>query len=331
MGAAWRARLRALVERAPEAVDWSRREVQPAEVTRLPASTRLVERLRPDDVAAVEASLVGDWRTLWDQTAPELRGPLILCFGVWVEVPAVLERTGLVKAEPPPEVHAMSRGPLAAGGDYHSADFVMEGLERAGGAIDGVRRGLDFGCSSGRTVRVLAAAYPDVEWHGVDPNAGAIAWADEHLPGARFAASSSDPPLPFPDAHFDLVYAISIWSHFAEPAAIAWLDEMRRVVRPSGHLVITVHGLHSIAFAAHVGLRPPGQLDEIGRALDRSGFWYAPEFGERGDHGVAHPHWGTAFMSTEWLLRHTTPDWHVAWYAVGRNAGNQDVAVLRRC
>ena len=35
-------------------------------------------------------------------------------------------------------------------------------------------------------------------------------------------------------------------------------------------------------------------------------------------------------MSPEWLLRAATPAWHVAWYAVGRNQGNQDVAVLRR-
>lgn len=323
--------MRALVDRAPEAVDWSRRDVPPAAVTRLPVTARLVERLRPEDIAAVEAALVGDWRALWDQTAPELRAPLILCFGVWCEIPAVLERTGLTKDEPPPEVHAMARGPLAAGGDYHSADFVVEGLELAGGAIADGGRGLDFGCSSGRTLRVLAAAHPDVEWHGVDPNADAIAWAREHLAGARFQASRSDPPLPFPDAHFDLVYAISIWSHFAEPAAVAWLQEMRRLVHPGGHLVITVHGRHSVAYAAQLGLRPPAQIDEIARALHRSDFWYAPEFGEQGDFGVAHPHWGTAFMSAEWLLRHATPDWHVAWYAVGRNAGNQDVAVLRRC
>jgi SAM-dependent methyltransferase len=344
MGAALKARLRELVRRKPESapvepppeppppppLDWSQRDVPPAGIAAQPVSTRLVERLRPEDVAAAEGTVGGDWRALWEQTPAPYRGPLVLCFGVWAEIPGVLERTGLVKAEPPPEVHAMSRGPLAAGGDYYSADIVVEALERAGGDIDAVRRGLDFGCSSGRTLRVLAAAYPDVEWHGVDPNADATTWAGERLPGARFDTSDSDPPLAFPDAYFDLAYAISIWSHFAEPAALAWLDEMHRVVRPGGHLVITVHALQSVAFYGQHGLRPREQLHEIARALHRSGFWYAPEFGATGDFGVVHPHWGTAFMSQEWLLRHATPAWHVASYAVGRNMDNQDVAVLRR-
>ena len=35
-------------------------------------------------------------------------------------------------------------------------------------------------------------------------------------------------------------------------------------------------------------------------------------------------------MSAEWLLRAATPAWQVVSYAVGRNDGNQDVAVLRR-
>jgi SAM-dependent methyltransferase len=241
-----------------------------------------------------------------------------------------VDRTGLIPDEPPVEVHAMARGPLSTGGDYAAADFVVEAFEAAGGTMAEVRRALDFGCSSGRTLRPLMAAYPEIEWHGVDPNQGAVAWAGTHLPGATFQASPSDPPLPFPDGCFDLVYAISIWSHFGEGAARRWLAEMRRILAPGGHLVLTLHGAHSIAYYAATGQRPAGQLEEIGFALHRRGFWFAPEFGPTGDHGVAHPEWGTAFMSAEWLLREATPAWHVTYYAVGRNSQNQDVATLRR-
>jgi SAM-dependent methyltransferase len=295
-----------------------------------PVTTRLLERLRPEDFAAVEATLYGDSAVLWEQALPDFRRYLTLCLGVHARIPAVLERTGLTPDEPPPEVHAMARGALAAGGDYYSADMVVDALSHAGGDLAAVRRALDFGCSSGRTLRPLGAAFPEVEWHGADPNAAAVAWAAAHVPAARFVSSPTEPPLGFPDGHFELVYAISIWSHFAEGAATAWLDEMRRIVAPGGHLVLTVHGAQSVAFYGRRGERPVDQLDEIVKALHRHGFWYAPEFGEAGDFGVVHPEWGTAFMSPEWLLRHATPDWHVAYYAVGRNADNQDVIVLRR-
>jgi SAM-dependent methyltransferase len=304
--------------------------VEHAPVEDQPVTRLLYERLTAADVAAVEATLAGASAERWAMTPVEYRPTLVLCYGVWERVPGVLEHTGLVPDEPPAEVHAMARGPLAAGGDYYSADIVVEALVRAGGDIGSVRRALDFGCSSGRTVRALAAAYPAVEWHGVDPNADAIAWAAEHLPAATFARSASEPPLGFPDEHFDLVYAISVWSHFGERAAREWFGEMRRLIAPGGHLVLTVHALQSIAHYGVEGERPPEQLEEISLALHRSGFWYAAEFGDEGDHGVAHPEWGTAFMSPEWLLRTVTPAWHVASYAVGRNAYNQDVVVLRR-
>jgi SAM-dependent methyltransferase len=221
----------------------------------------------------------------------------------------------------------MARGAKAAGGDAYSADFVVEAL---GGDLDGVKRALDFGCSSGRAVRALAAAYPEVEWHGVDPNAEAVEWAAEHVPGVRFAVSPGDPPLDFAGGSFDLVYAISIWSHFAEAAALRWLEEMHRLIAPGGRLVLTVHGMRSVEYLAHAGVRTPRELEAIRRALYRRGFWFAPEFGEAGDHGVVHPEWGTSFMTPEWLLRHATPGWSAEAYLVGRNMGNQDVVVLRR-
>jgi SAM-dependent methyltransferase len=339
----WRDRLGVLVgrqppkpatdERAPPAKpphDWRERQVPVHIVEDQPVTATLYSRLRPEDVAAVEATVSGDEAVMWQQTPAEARAPLVLCLGVWARVPGVLERTGLIHADPPPEVHAMSRGPLAAGGDYYSADIVVEALHRAGGDITSVKRALDFGCSSGRTLRPLVAAYQGVDWHGVDPNADAIAWSSAHLPGIGFAVSPSDPPLDFPSGHFDLAYAISIWSHFGEHAARGWLDEMHRLVSPGGYLVLTVHGAQSVAYYGQTGTRPAEQIDDIGRSLHRSGFWYAAEFGEEGDFGIVHPEWGTAFMSAEWLLATATPAWHIASYVVGRNMYNQDVVVLRR-
>jgi SAM-dependent methyltransferase len=250
--------------------------------------------------------------------------------GVWHRVPGVLAKTGLVPDEPPESVHAMARGPLAAGGDLYSADMLVDALDGVGVPLEQVGRALDFGCSSGRTVRALAAAWPQVDWHGVDPNAEAVEWGAAHVAGVQFATSPLEPPLPYADGFFDVVYAISIWSHFNEWAAVSWLDEMRRVLAPGGHLAFTVHGLQSVAYYSEQGARPPRQLDQIRRDLYRRGFWFAPEFGAEGDHGVIHPQWGSAFMSPEWLLRTVSDRWELVHYGVGRNAGNQDLVILRR-
>lgn len=308
----------------------ARAPAKPGGVTHL-----LFERLGADGVAELERRLAEDAPELHAHCAnaptPAAREFLLLAYGLWLEVPVVAERTRLSAVQPPEDVHAMARGPLAAAGGVYEADLVVEALARAGVDVaTAVSNGLDFGCSSGRVVRVLAAAYPEIHWHGCDPNAPAIAWAREHVPGAELFVSPDAPPLELHEGSLDLAYAISIWSHFAPELGLRWLEEMHRVLRRGGHLVLTTHGPTAVAYYAQHELRTPQQSQEILRALYREGVWYAPEFGEEGDWGVVNPEWGTAFLTPEWLLTQLGSAWRVLGYASGRNQDNQDVYVLER-
>lgn len=189
---------------------------------------------------------------------------------------------------------------------------------------------LDFGSSSRRVVRVLASAYPEVEWHACNPNTAAIEWADRNIPAVQFATSPVRPPLSYSDASFDALYAISISSHFGEEAALAWLDEMHRIIRPGGHLVLTTHGFHTVAFYGRQGVYPDQRLQDILDALYGSGYWFEPVFGQGGDAGVVDSGWGMSFLTPEWLLTRALPHWSVVEFAPGRNERNQDVFVLER-
>jgi len=238
--------------------------------------------------------------------------------------------TGLSTAEPPDDVHSTGRGPLAAGGSYHHADLVLEALRRGGLDPSVELRGLDFGCSSGRVVRVLHAVLPQIEWHACDPNAGAIEWAGSNLHGIRFSTSPQEPPLPYADGAFDFAYAISIWSHFGEGAALRWLREMHRLIPRGGLLVITTHGFQSLSYFGARNLWPLERLRPVAQELYTCGFAYRDLFGEEGDFGVKGAEWGMAFLTPEWLLARATPSWAVAWHAPGRVEENQDVYVLVR-
>ena len=66
-----------------------------------------------------------------------LRQSLILAYGMWLGVPGVAEKTGLPAAQPPDDVHAMARGPLAAAGGIYDADMVVDALSGVGVDIDG--------------------------------------------------------------------------------------------------------------------------------------------------------------------------------------------------
>ena len=297
------------------------------------ASRRLYERLNADDVAEVERQIESspELQALYTANTDEgTRRHMILSFGIWLDVPCVPGKSGLTGAQPPEEIHVMARGPIAAAGGLYEADLVFDALASVGVDLSDVGSALDFGCSSGRVVRVLQAAYPETRWHGCDPNGPAIAWASENLPAIELFVNGNAPPLPLADGSLDMAYAISIWSHFAPGLGLGWFEEMHRLIRPGGHLVCTTHGLTSVGLYAQLSLRSPQQSDEIIGALYREGSWYAPEFGEEGDWGVVNPDWGTAFLSPEWMLTHLCPRWRVLEYAPGRNQENQDVYVLQR-
>jgi SAM-dependent methyltransferase len=296
-------------------------------------SRLLYERLGPHELAEIErrAREAPELQGLpLDTGDPVLKRQLTLHYGMWLEIPEVGKQTGLRPDQPPEDVHAMARGPMAAAGALYEADLIADGLQATGTRIDDIERGLDFGCSSGRVVRVLQAAFPATRWVGCDANERAIGWAREHLPGIEFFASGGEPPLALMPESLDLAFAISIWSHFEPRLGLRWLDEMRRVLRSGGKLVFTTHGPTSVAYFAEHGVRGPQQSHEIRDALYRRGWWYRNEFGDEGDWGVVDPGWGTAFVTPEWLVSQLTPQWHLLEFAPARNAGNQDVYVLER-
>lgn len=297
------------------------------------STTRLYERLDPSEVQEIETMIRADddLRAHFELFSdPYTRRHLILANGIWLGHPSVSAKTGLPSAQPEEDIHQMASGPTAAAGGLYEADIVCNALTAVGADIEQVGQALDFGCSSGRVVRVLAAAFPNVDWKGCDPNAPAIEWANQNLAGIDFHLSGNEPPLQLEDGSLGLAYAISIWSHFAPDLGALWFEEMHRLIRPGGYLVCTTHGNTSVAYYATLGLRSPQQSDEIVGALYREGSWYAPEFGEEGDWGVINPRWGTAFLSPEWMLTQLCPRWRVLDFAAGRNQENQDVYVLQR-
>jgi SAM-dependent methyltransferase len=99
---------------------------------------------------------------------------------------------------------------------------------------------LDFGCGCGRVLRYWQG-HPGTA-AGSDRDTGAVDWCREHLPFARVNRNGLAPPLAHADESFDLVYALSVFTHLTDELQTAWRDELRRVLRPGGRLLLTTHG-----------------------------------------------------------------------------------------
>ncbi len=73
----------------------------------------------------------------------------------------------------------------------------------------------------------------------------AISWAAGHYPDLTWVVSPFEPPLPFDDRGFDLVYSISVLSHLGAESQDRWLGEISRLLAPGGVALLSVHGPHA--------------------------------------------------------------------------------------
>ena len=106
--------------------------------------------------------------------------------------------------------------------------------------LDGNESILDFGCGCGRVTRYWADF--DGAVAGSDVSRKAIDWCRENLDFAAFLHNGLTPGLDSEDDEFDLVYALSVFTHLTDELQLTWRDELHRVLRPGGRLLISTHG-----------------------------------------------------------------------------------------
>jgi SAM-dependent methyltransferase len=102
---------------------------------------------------------------------------------------------------------------------------------------------LDFGCGSGGFLRALRRAGAPLELVGCDVAAGMLEEATRQWDTGPVPVLHAVPPgpLPFVDAEFDVVTAVSVFHHIAPDEHAAVARELLRVVRPDGAVVIFEH------------------------------------------------------------------------------------------
>jgi len=136
---------------------------------------------------------------------------------------------------------------------------------------------LDFGCGVGRV------AMPFFHRYGrpsacVDVEAAAIAFMQRTLPGANPSRIGYEPPTPFPNASFDVVFSISVWTHLPPDLQEPWLAEIKRLLRPGGLALISTSGFAALASRRSRLTDWAGETDED---LRRKGLIFKPVAGHR--------------------------------------------------
>ena len=139
------------------------------------------------------------------------------------------------------------------------AKAVRGGLPQRSGL-----RVLDAGCGTGRFAAALADL--DVDVIGVDGDLGMLGVASARLQGR--CAGARVEALPFRDATFDVVMAITVLEFVSDPEIV--MAELVRVTRPGGRVVVGA-------------LNPNSPWGIANRRRLRSGVWCDARFLSHGD------------------------------------------------
>jgi SAM-dependent methyltransferase len=172
------------------------------------------------------------------------------------------------------------------------------------------KRVLDFGSGGGRTLQHFLAEAERGEFWAADIDAPSIDLVEQELcPPMHALLCREDPPLGLDYGSFDVIWAISVFTHLTDNSN-AWLLELHRLLKPEGMLIATYIGRqHSEILAGE-----PWDEDRVGRNVLRHNQPIA-----RGGPMVlmsdwwVREHWGRAFE----IVR-IAPDTHKMSWAVMR-------------
>ncbi|MEA3494587.1 MAG: class I SAM-dependent methyltransferase [Bacteroidota bacterium] len=101
---------------------------------------------------------------------------------------------------------------------------------------------LDWGCGPARIIRHLSELTQDCSFFGTDYNNKTIKWCNENIKNVKFSQNNLVPELSYEDNFFDLIYGISIFTHLSEEMHHKWFEELIRILKTGGILLLTTQG-----------------------------------------------------------------------------------------
>ena len=192
---------------------------------------------------------------------------------------------------------------------------------------------LDFGCGSGRVLLPLARLLPRCRFSGNDVDAEAVSYLSCVAPtNCRAEANLYNPPLSYHKGSFDCIFAVSVWSHFPEDAALAWMREMKRLLKPGGLLLASVGGSATLKAWQKTCVQWKQITEED---MLREGYVYrefvnlntSPELFP----GIAGTgSWGNTLLHADYINRVWGPILQVLAIEEAAMPGGQDLVTLRR-
>ncbi|MGK7923116.1 MAG: methyltransferase, partial [Trichodesmium sp.] len=187
---------------------------------------------------------------------------------------------------------------------------------------------LDFGCGVGR---YLMAFEPELLPHqklfGCDVFAECAEWCQENIEFATVKNNNIQPPLPFENNQFDLINAISVFTHLSLDLQHLWAWDIYRVLRPGGILFMTLHGPQFFPIIYDIFRSGNAHQAEMYSIGEEGLFLYLDHQGEvdgQGQHTIAAVHTPAAYQEIFSMFK------HIKRFPQSNLANGQDLYILQK-
>ena len=229
---------------------------------------------------------------------------------------------------PPPRLRYRVHGELRLNSFFsvglHIHRDVLKILEAQKIEVSEELEVLDFGCGCARMLEHFLCEGTKWKFTGTDIDSDAIAWVRKNFPGkASWDINDKRPPLHYSSRRFDVVFAISLFTHFDEDMQFDWLQELHRILSVDGILICSVHGKPVWDKVASFGSR-------LHNAMNGKGFYFLQSSsGIRNLAGLP-DFYQTAFHSEEYVRNNWGDLFHIVDYSDCAIGNHQTAVVLRK-
>ncbi|MEH1934005.1 MAG: class I SAM-dependent methyltransferase [Nostoc sp.] len=179
-------------------------------------------------------------------------------------------------------------------------------------------RVLDWGCGCAGLGRYfIDDSY--FEYFGCDIDGENIQWCKNFIAENAFSEVLPKTPTPYPDGEFDLIFGISVFSHLNEENQFLWLEELHRLLKRNGFLLVSILGTQAIS-----KIQSPLCLDIL-----EKGFVFSSSDHKIGEIIDDQSYYGTAYHTIDYVMENWTKDFSLYQYTQSF-LGHQDLVILKK-
>ena len=202
---------------------------------------------------------------------------------------------------------------------------------------------VDFGAGWGRFARFFKESVSRDNLYLADVDPGALVWCKRcRVKGIPVLLDKSG-TLPLSDGSADVIYSYSVFSHLSGKAAVHWLNDIHRVLKPGGAFVFTTQSLRFLqtvyafskkwwpndferSMAKYMGPRPKDAIERYTRGEHT----YSDVNGIGGGGVLSGDFYGWAAIPPAWIQTEFGSKFDIEQYVDDPAQFEQAVYVMRR-